>query len=111
MAVVPPVPEKKRPDWLTKVWEYAGKGLRSSRIWIVCGYSMPDYDKALRDFFRDAAAGIANLEIYILDPNSTALMAKWQAITPAGTVITPLKGLPEGLTQLVGLKATKVGAI
>lgn len=109
LAIVPPIPGKDGPPWLTKVWEYAAKGLKASRRWIVCGYSMPDYDDALRDFFREAAASIANLEIFILDPNALALVSKWQAITPASTVITPLKGLPDGLTELVALTAMKGG--
>jgi hypothetical protein len=103
LAIVPPIPGKDGPPWLTKVWEYAGNGLRASRTWIVCGYSMPDYDDALREFFREAAAGITSLEIFILDPNSSALLTKWQSITPAGTKITPLKGLPDGLTQVIEL--------
>src|SRR5437773_861352 len=80
VAIVPPLPEKDRPPWLTKVWEYAALGLRGSLIWIVCGYSMPDYDHALREFFRAAAAGVDDRRVFILDPNSAALVAKWQSI-------------------------------
>lgn len=97
-AVVPPMPEKVQPDWLTKVWQHAETTLGSSQAWIVCGYSLPDYDVALRDFFTRAAQKASGLRIYILDPNSHALRNKWAAITPAATVIHSLPGLPDALS-------------
>ncbi len=43
-AIIPPIPEKPVPSWLQAVWTEAEESLRSSDVWVVCGYSMPEYD-------------------------------------------------------------------
>jgi hypothetical protein len=100
IAIVPPVPEKERPDWLAKVWEYAEKGLASASTWIVCGYSMPQYDEALERFFIRAASIHQNLTIYIMDPYSKDLVKRWESISQQNTEIIPLPGLPEGIDKI-----------
>jgi hypothetical protein len=105
MAIVPPIPGKDGPPWLTKVWEYAARNLRISTIWIICGYSMPDYDDALKKFFFEAAVNTPCKRVFILDPNSEALVSKWRVILPSDSIVIPLKGLPEGLRQLIELQS------
>jgi hypothetical protein len=100
IAIVPPVPEKRRPDWLVKVWEYAERSLSSTATWVVCGYSMPEYDEALEHFFKRSASGHNNLIIYIIDPYSKDLLDRWKSITPETTKIIPLSGLPEGIEEI-----------
>ena len=100
LAIVPPLPEKRRPEWLEKVWQYAENGLKASHIWIVCGYSMPEYDDALRRFFKRVASQHDHLTIYILDPNATSIVSRWREISPEQTQIVTLSGLPEGIDEL-----------
>ena len=43
-AIIPPIPEKRVPDWLKPVWTEAERILCGAECWIVCGYSLPSYD-------------------------------------------------------------------
>ncbi|MBV8858475.1 MAG: hypothetical protein JOZ02_16195 [Acidobacteria bacterium] len=97
VAIIPPLPEKDVPDWLINVWKQAEESLSHSQVWIICGYSLPDYDVALKNFFKRAADKTFGLRLYILDPFSSDLAGKWENIAPVGTVIKKLPGLPEGL--------------
>jgi len=97
VAIIPPMPEEEIPEWLTKVWEYAKSALADSYIWIVCGYSLPQYDIALKNLFKEAARKTRGLEIYILDPVSESLKSRWEALVPSETKIYALPGLPECL--------------
>ena len=99
-AIIPPLHEKEPPNWLSKVWEMAESSLAKSHVWIVCGYSLPDYDVALRNLFERAARRTSGLQIYIMDPYSEMLQNKWRAISPSGTKIIPLPGLPQALQNI-----------
>jgi hypothetical protein len=68
--IVPPVVEKDAPSWLRPVWDGAFEYLKGSRTWIVCGYSLPPYDKAINEIFSQAANGGDLSDIYVLDPFS-----------------------------------------
>lgn len=92
-AIVPPTPEKAPPSWLQGVWEQAKSALSASNNWIVCGYSLPDYDYAVHNLLRNAADGADSLKITIIDPNSISLEEKWKQLIPHATII-PLPGLP-----------------
>ena len=97
VAIIPPQPEKEMPEWLTNIWKGAEESLSNSQVWVVCGYSLPDYDLALRNLFQKAAHKTFGLKIYILDPYSEGLKHKWESISPPGTIIHTLPGLPECL--------------
>jgi len=93
--IVPPLPEEEHPPWLPEVWRTAREALAQSQLWFVCGYSLPPYDEALSALFAQAAAKTFSLRVLVADPNSTALAERWSHITPAGTEVRPLPGLPE----------------
>jgi|ERR1051326_3945021 hypothetical protein len=99
VAIIPPLPGKEMPDWLTNVWKQAIEALGSSQVWVVCGYSLPDYDDALKDFFEAAGRKTSGLRVYILDPISECLVERWKSILPLGTNVRPLPGLPEALEE------------
>ena len=95
-AIVAPVPEKDTPEFFLNIWREASVSLAEAETWIVCGYSMPDYDIALRDFFHKALGSKRLRHIFILDPYSQQLSSKWRI--PGSTAeITCLPGLPHAL--------------
>ena len=97
-AIVPPIPEKEIPTWLQLVWAEAEQRLTRSESWIVCGYSLPSYDTAMREMLSRAAAG-KKKTIFILDPVSSELRAKWQQVALQALIVC-LSGLPEGTKEL-----------
>jgi len=64
-AVIAPIPEKNMPSEFSQIWNEAGKVLADADNWIVCGYSMPDFDLALRRFFERAVNFPAAYVVYI----------------------------------------------
>lgn len=98
-AIVPPVPEKQAPDWLQPIWDAAEACLHVAQSWVVCGYSLPDYDLSIKTLLRRAGAGNCTT-VYILDPFSDRLAERWQDVAPNAQV-TPLSGLPEGTDELL----------
>lgn len=98
-AIVPPIPEKEVPGWLRPVWKEAEQKLAESECWIVCGYSMPGYDFAMRDMLRRAAAGSGVETVLLLDPFSRSLLSRYQQIAPDARIHC-LDGLPHGVAQL-----------
>lgn len=97
--IIPPLAEKETPKWLLAIWNAAESALASCRCWIVCGYSLPSYDIALRQFFRRAAQGSDPQTVYILDPQAAALKPLWEDIAPGADLVC-LPGLPAGLPEL-----------
>jgi hypothetical protein len=55
-AIIPPIPEKEIPIWLATVWDEAAQALRRSSVWIVCGYSAPEYDVEVLKLLRKGGA-------------------------------------------------------
>jgi len=98
-AIVPPVPEKDMPPEFGQIWHEARKVLEQSPIWIICGYSLPDYDEALRQFFGNILRGRrSTTQLVLIDPDSATVAERWRAIAP-NCSIRALKGLPEALYQ------------
>jgi hypothetical protein len=95
--VVPPLEEKEAPRWLQGIWSGAEAALRESQVWFVCGYSLPDYDTAIRNLFKAAASRAFGLRLFIADPLSAEVAKKWAAIVPKGVRIVALPGIPEVL--------------
>lgn len=97
-AIVPPLSEKEIPTWLRPVWLASEKVLSEAEIWIICGYSLPNYDIGINELLRSTAK--VNLkQMYILDPLSKQLQAKYSYIAP-DTKIVCLSGLPGGIVEL-----------
>lgn len=97
-AIIPPVPEKQALSWLQPIWDAAEASLCEARTWIVCGYSLPDYDLLIRAILQRAGKGQCTT-VYVLDPAAEQIRERWQAVTPHAQVI-PLPGLPHGTDDL-----------
>lgn len=50
-------------------------------MWIVVGYSLPDYDDAMRELLRNAALAGDVRRIVLHDPLAAGLAPRWQAVT------------------------------
>jgi hypothetical protein len=103
-AIVPPVPQKESPPWLLPIWKESKQVLSTADAWIVCGYSLPEYDRTVYELLSNAS-GSANKTIFILDPFSEGLKNKFQRLASFAEVV-PLRGLPEGVEDL--LEGSKV---
>ena len=100
-AVVAPVPEKQCPKWLQPVWQEAEAELAAAEAWIVCGYSLPNYDIAIREMLTRAASSSVQ-HVFLLDPISNKLAERYVNIAPKASLHL-LPGLPEGTEILQGL--------
>ncbi len=85
-AIVPPIPEKQPPAFLTHVWDEAQELLADADVWVVVGYSLPEYDHAIRDLFdRSACRKLHSLELH--DPYSEQLQGRWKCLFPTANVL------------------------
>jgi hypothetical protein len=98
-SIVPPTPHKDIPRWLKPVWDGAHKCLSEVDQWIVCGYSLPEYDAMVRDLLRTSVSNPKT--VVLLDPNSGRDKERWGDLL-RGVTVVPLPGLPEGITLLRG---------
>ena len=97
-AIIPPIPEKKMPTEFAQIWEEAGRVLAASPRWLVCGCSLPPYDFALKVLIRRALHNGCRKSVVLLAPDSDSLIPRWTALSPRGTKITALPGLPDALS-------------
>jgi len=86
VAIVPPIPEKVPPAWLSPVWTAARDLLARSSIWIVVGYSLPEYDHAIRGLLTSAAGrNLSHIELH--DPYAAQLERQWNSLLPSVKVL------------------------
>jgi len=97
--IIPPIPEKDIPLWLSSVWQGAEEELSRARTWVVCGYSLPSYDKPIERMLGRASAAGPLKRIIIMDPQSSELCARYSLIAPT-VEVKPLPGLPDGINDL-----------
>jgi len=97
-AIVPPIPEKEMPPEFGQVWNEARKVLLDAPTWIICGYSLPDYDQALRDLFGGILRTRTMTRLIVIDPDSQAVAARWKTLA-SNCVLQPLPGLPAALNE------------
>jgi len=65
-------------DALHEIWQGAAGVLSEASTWIVCGYSVPEYDKDVRKLF---AASTEHLRrVVILDPEPTLIERKLRSV-------------------------------
>ena len=97
-AIVPPIPEKDMPPEFGQVWSEARKVLSDTPTWIICGYSLPDYDEALRRLFGGILSSRPTTRLIVIDPDSQAVAARWEALANNCSLL-PLQGLPDALSK------------
>ena len=93
-AIVAPIIEKSVPAYLLPVWTAAGQHLADAGTWIVVGYSLPPYDRAVRSLL--IAAARPGTSIHVFDPDP-AVASRF------GTLVRDVRahpGLPNGLERL-----------
>jgi hypothetical protein len=56
------------------VWQDAGRVLREANIWIICGYSLPDYDDDIRQLVKSSAK--EGQRIVVMDKTPHAICQK-----------------------------------
>jgi hypothetical protein len=97
-AIIPPIPEKRIPVFLAEVWKEAEKALSRSAVWLVCGYSAPEYDTEVLRLLRESGVG-RPLSILLSSPDSHSCVSHWKKVVPDANVI-PLPGLPSGIEAI-----------
>ena len=95
-AIVAPMTSKVIPHYLEVTWHQAANALASSNMWIVVGYSLPEYDKAVRDLL--IKSGKHKPQIHVFDPNQT-VAEKYRQLLPY-SIISTHQGLPDGLPDI-----------
>jgi hypothetical protein len=98
-AIVAPVTAKALPHYLHPVWRGAEAALRSSRLWLVVGYSLPDYDHLVRGLLERSAS--PERTVHVFDPDD-GVSQRFQSLLPDQEV-RPHPGLPEGVPQVESL--------
>lgn len=98
-AIVAPMTTKVIPHYLKRTWQQAADALLCSNIWIVIGYSLPDYDKAVRDLFLKHGGHYP--QIHVFDPNQIVSQTFKQLLPRSFVSVHP--GLPDGLSDIDAL--------
>ena len=100
-AIVAPLVEKTVPAYLRPTWTAAGQHLAGARIWIVVGYSLPWYDKAVRSLFQEAAQSDTTIHVFDPDPG---VASRFRALTHD---VHSHPGLPDGFNDLDALLTSR----
>jgi hypothetical protein len=96
VAILAPITEKKPPIFLQPIWEKAGNALADASKWIIVGYSLPQYDLAVRKLFSDN--GKHNPEIHVFDISKNAA-SSFKEMLPNSSVEWH-DGLPNGIPDI-----------
>lgn len=97
-AIVPPITEKDCPPWLKNIWRAATACLKASEVWIVVGFSLPAYDQAIFDMFRESGESVS--KVVIVDPSAASIKERWATVAPNAKVETRTEGLPRRVPAL-----------
>ena len=89
-AIVPPLPEKRVPPWLTATWQEAFETLSQAEVWVVIGYSLPKYDFEVRGLVEAASR---NQRIEIADPDAQTVASSFAEVA-SGASFVLREGLP-----------------
>lgn len=95
-AIIPPIPEKETPHWLQTVWMEAERFLSEADCWLICGYSLPEYDVAVRGLMKRGVK-TGRKKIAIIDPLSKKLQARWEEFA---VEVICLGGLPGAINEI-----------
>ena len=67
-AIIAPITEKSVPLSFRSIWDHAASALTKSNIWIIVGYSFPEYDRAINELFRSNAPHRPTVHVLNPDP-------------------------------------------
>ena len=95
-AIIAPVTEKSVPSEFEVIWRIAERVLCESHIWIVVGYSFPEYDEAVNKLLKKNSEH--EPRIHIVNPNIDVALSAKRLLPRADIYAHP--GLPEALNDL-----------
>lgn len=95
-AIVAPAKEKRIPKYLEPTWSIAADVLRGSAIWLIVGYSLPEYDLQVRELLSNSAQ--LTPAIHVFDP-SPVPAKRFEDLLPTLDVQRH-PGIPDGLAEL-----------
>ena len=95
-AIIAPVTEKSVPLIFRSIWDNAATLLRESDIWIIVGYSFPEYDIAINELFQSNISH--RPRVHVLNPD-LSVVHRLQMVLP-NTNIYSHEGLPNSLHEL-----------
>jgi hypothetical protein len=95
-AIVAPVTQKTLPEYLQPFWHRAADALASSNIWIFVGYSLPEYDRLIRDLLWENRKHNPTVHVFDPDPN---ISLRYSDLLPSASVVAH-PGFPSGLNDL-----------
>jgi hypothetical protein len=98
-AIIAPVTDKAVPAAFKSIWQSARLALSSTSTLLVVGYSLPEYDLAVRDLLKRSLAPAAR--VHVFDPQPM-IADRYSDLLP-GNVVTARPGLPEGIDHLARL--------
>ena len=93
-AIVAPLVEKTVPEYLRPIWAAACQHLARARTWVVVGYSLPWYDKAVGSLFEEATRSDTTIHVFDPDPG---VASRFRALTHD---VHSHPGLPDGFSDL-----------
>lgn len=98
-AIIAPVTEKSVPPPFQHIWDHAASVLTESDIWVIVGYSFPEYDQAINKLFRSNASHGPRVHILNPDPDVAHRVQKLLR----GSNVYSHQGIPEALDDLPGI--------
>jgi hypothetical protein len=90
------VTRKTLPEYLGAIWTNAGAALVESRIWLIVGYSLPEYDELVRDLFTNSVR--SDTVVHVFDPDDR-VANRFRSVLPNHPVHAHA-GLPEGIADI-----------
>ena len=75
--IAAPTPEKRPPEPLRPLWDLAEAMLRETRSLLVFGFAFNEYDHAVLQLLKRAAASVKNVLIVDIEPNIAAAQVLW----------------------------------
>lgn len=95
-CIIAPVHEKSpRPEFLA-LWNAAAEILSNSHIWVIVGYSFPQYDVAVLNLFKKNSRH--NPKVHIFDPNEKVAEIVRELLP--NCEVTQHDGLPKAIDNL-----------
>jgi len=60
VLILPPAASEMH-DQLSKIWHHAHDALSAADVWVICGYSIPEYDRDVQDLLRSASGRVSRV--------------------------------------------------
>lgn len=95
-AIIAPVTNKGIPETFEPIWKFAALALNATSTFVVIGYSLPEYDVAVRDLLKRNL--VSETRIVVFDPDPT-VADRYRRLLPRN-VVTARPGFPDGIDYL-----------